>query len=217
MTAVSRGTTQRKPTDYSHGRLIFRNRAGRDVLPDIKEVRQRRVALGVTQRDLARSVGVSQSNLAKIENGKVNPPYSLARRIFEFLDSATTAYVGKVADIATQPVVFVRTSDQVQKAVKMLQESGYKQLPVKDSHLWVGCLSERSVSRHLMETDDPRAILKKQVGQIMDESLPTVTEGTSIPNVIPLLQSSQAVLVTRQGKVTGIVTNADLLKLVKPS
>jgi len=36
----------------------------------------------------------------------------------------------------------------------------------------------------------------------------------SITALIPLLQQSQAALVTRKGKVTGIITNADLLRLI---
>jgi len=41
-----------------------------------------------------------------------------------------------------------------------------------------------------------------------------VAEDTPITVTIPLLQHFEAILVTRKGQVTGIVTNADLVKML---
>ncbi len=168
----------------------------------------------MSQRDLARNLGVSQSLIAKIERNRVSPSYALVRRVFSYLDSMHTANAGRAVDISSRPVAFVQTEDAVQKAVRILQSTGYKQLPVREGEIWSGCVYERTISRHLMETNDPRSVLRKQVGQIMDEALPLAAEDTPITALIPLLQQSQAVLVTRKGRVTGIITNTDLLKLI---
>lgn len=195
-------------------RLIPRRSSFGALLPDLREMRVRRQRLRISQRDLAKALGVSQSSIAKIERGKVSPSYSLVRKIFTYLDSIHASSSAKAADIASRPVSSVQVDDAVQKAVHILQTTGYKQLPVRDGELWVGCIYEKTISRHLMETNDPRSVLRRQVGHIMDEELPSVSEDTAIPALVPLLQQSQAVLVTRKGRVTGILTNADLLKLI---
>lgn len=184
------------------------------MLPELKEIRDRRQRLRLSQRDLARNLGISQSSIAKIERGKISPSYVLARRIFTYLDSVHTTNVGRAADIASKPVASVQVDDAVLKAVHILQTTGYKQLPVRDGEVWAGCIYEKTISRHLMETNDPKSVLRRQVGQIMDESLPSVAEDMSISALIPLLQQSQAALTTKKGKVTGIITNADLLRLI---
>jgi predicted transcriptional regulator len=196
-------------------RLFPFGRKRESLFPEIKEIREKRIRVGLSQRDLAKKMGVSQSTIAKIERGTISPSYSIVRRIFTYLDSVRAANFGKAADVASKPVMVVQKSDGVEKVVQALQSTGFKQLPVKDGELLVGCVYERSISRHIMESNDVRAILRRQVGQIMDESLPTVSEDTSIPNIIPLLQQAQAILVTKQGRVTGIVTNTDLLKLIR--
>jgi len=184
------------------------------LLPELKEIRERRLRLRLSQRDLAKSLGISQSSIAKIERGRVSPSYALAKRIFTYLDSIHTTNVGRASDIASKPVASVQVDDAVQKAVHILQTTGYKQLPVRDGEIWAGCVYEKTISRHLMETDDPRSVLRRRVGHIMDEALPSVAEDMSITALIPLLQQSQAALTTRKGKVTGIITNADLLRLI---
>jgi predicted transcriptional regulator len=195
-------------------RLIPKRNSAPELLPELKEIRERRQRLRISQRELARNLGVSQSIIAKIERNKVSPSYALVRRIFTYLDSVRTTNTGKAQDISSKPVASVQFDDAVQKAVHVLQTTGYKQLPVRDGEVWVGCVYEKTISRHLMETNDPRSVLRRQVGQIMDDALPLVTEEMPITALVSLLQQSQALLVTRKGRVTGIVTNADLLKLI---
>jgi predicted transcriptional regulator len=194
--------------------LIQQRVSFRPLLPELKEIREKRLRLRMSQRDLAKNLGVSQSLIAKIERNRVSPSYSLVRKVFAYLDSMHTANAGRAVDIASNPVVHIQSEDAVQKAVHLLQSTGYKQLPVRDGDVWAGCVYERTISRHLLETRDPRSVLRRQVGQIMDEGLPLAAGETPIMALIPLLQQFQAVLVTRKGRVTGIITNADLLKLI---
>jgi predicted transcriptional regulator len=197
-----------------HTRLIPKAGSDGPVLPELKEIRARRQRLRISQRELAKTLGVSQSVIAKIERNKVSPSYSLVKRIFTYLDSVHASTAGRAADIASRPVSSVQSDDAVAKAVHILQTTGFKQLPVRDGEVWSGCIYEKTISRHLTETDDPRSVLRRQVGQIMDEGLPSVSEETPINVLIPLLQQSQALLVMKKGRVTGILTNADLLKLI---
>ena len=55
-------------------------------LKDIKDIRKK---FNLTQSDLAKKADVSQSLIAKIEAGRLDPTYSNAQKIFEALDTLT--------------------------------------------------------------------------------------------------------------------------------
>ena len=184
------------------------------MLPKLQEIRKRRVQLGMTQKKLAKELRVGQSTIAKIEKGSINPTYKLADRIFAFLDSYSSAKLGRAGEIATKPVVAVSEGDRVRKAVKIIQERGFKQVPVIHGGTCVGSVSERTVSQRMLERRSPATLLKRKVSQVMDEAFPAVPENTPVSGVVTLLQSTQAILTVRRGQVTGIITNADLLKLI---
>ena len=185
------------------------------MLPPIEEIKKRRTKLGLSQRKFASYLGVSQSTVTKIENRKLSPSYELVRKAFEILDSFGSPQIGLAGDIAVRKLVSVQDSDPISKAVQILQQNGFKQLPVrdKDNH-WVGSLSERSISNRLLKVTNPKLILTKEVSEVMDEAFPLVAEDTPISVTIPLLQHFQAILTTKKGRVTGIITNADLVSML---
>ena len=184
-------------------------------VPDLSEIRKRRQRLGLSQRRLARNLGVSQSMIAKIENVKINPTYKLVQRIFSYLNSLHSITMGRVGDLASEPVSALRPTDTVGQAVKIMREHGFKQLPVLDGNHNLGSVSERGISRRILETKRPQLLLRKRIAAVMDEALPTVSEELPAEGIIPLLQQTQAVLTTKEGRIRGIVTNADLLKLIQ--
>ena len=185
------------------------------MLPSIEELKKRRVKLGLSQRKFASYLGVSQSTITKIENRKLSPSYELIRKAFDIMDSFVSPQIGLAGDIAVRHVISVQDEDPISKAVQILQEHGFKQLPVRNSEThWVGSISERSISNRLLKVMNPKVLLSKQVAEVMDEAFPMVAEDTPISVVIPLLQHFQALLTTRKGKVTGIVTNADLVRML---
>lgn len=184
------------------------------MLPKLQEIRRRRVQLGITQQKLAKALRVGQSTIAKIEKGKMNPTYQLADRIFALLDSYSAAKLGTAGEIATKPVVHVAESDPVRKAVEILQLHGFKQVPVIQGGMCVGSVSERTVSHRMLEKRNLATILGQRVSKMMDEAFPAVPEDVPVSSIVALLQSAQAILTVRRGQVTGIITNADLLKLI---
>ena len=185
------------------------------MLPAIEEIKKRRTRLGLSQRKFASYLGVSQSTVTKIENRKLNPSYELVKKAFGILDSFGSPQIGLAGDISSKKVVSIQDDDLISKAVQILQQHGFKQLPVrnKEDH-WVGSVSERSISNRLLKVSNPKLLLSREVSEVMDEAFPTVAEDTPITITIPLLQHFQAILVTRKGLVTGIVTNADLVKML---
>jgi len=185
------------------------------LLPSIDELKKRRIKLGLSQRKFASYLGVSQSTITKIENKKLSPSYELVKKAYDILDSFGSPQIGLAGDISIKKVISVQDNDVISKAVQILQQHGYKQLPVrdKDSH-WVGSISERSISNRLLKVSNPKLLMSREVAEVMDEAFPTIAEDTPISIAIPLLQHFQAVLTTKKGRVTGIVTNADLVRML---
>ena len=185
------------------------------MLPPIEELKKRRIKLGLSQRKFASYLGVSQSTITKIENKKLSPSYELVKKAYDILDSFGSPQIGLAGDIAIKKVVAVQDNDLISKAVQILQQHGFKQLPVKDKeNHWVGSISERSISNRLLKVTNPKLLLSREVAEVMDEAFPTVAEDTPISIAIPLLQHFQAILTTKKGRVTGIVTNADLVRML---
>jgi predicted transcriptional regulator len=53
------------------------------------------------------------------------------------------------------------------------------------------------------------------VEEIMEEAPPQIDENAPLPLVSSLLHFYPAVLVTKKGKVVGIITKADLFKVIR--
>ncbi|MFX1508658.1 MAG: multiprotein-bridging factor 1 family protein, partial [Promethearchaeota archaeon] len=80
------------------------------ALPDLIELRRMRKIIGLTQAELAQRVGISQSMIAKIENGTLNPSYNVVRRIYQILYSIEHRNQTKAYEIMS-PVIFVEVDD----------------------------------------------------------------------------------------------------------
>ena len=52
------------------------------------------------------------------------------------------------------------------------------------------------------------------IAKVMDESYPVVADSTPMSSVTSLMSSSGAVLVSKKGKIVGMITSADILKLI---
>ena len=79
------------------------------ALPDVRDIGRRRKAAGLTQKELALRAGVSQSIVAKIESGSVQPSYEIVRRLFAVFDdlgraAEAVAAAGEAAKTAPAPV-----------------------------------------------------------------------------------------------------------------
>ncbi len=182
-------------------------------LPPIQEIKKRRVALGISQKNLAFSVGTSQSLVAKIESNRVNPSYDVVKKIFEYLDRMEQPKVGLARDVEKRDLVWIKKSDRVRDAAERMRLYGFSQLPVRDDReeICVGSLSERQIVQGILKEPDPKSFYEKAVSEIMQEQFPVVDESIPVNAVALLLQHSQAVLTARRGKIVGIITASDLL------
>lgn len=184
------------------------------MLPSLEDIIKKRKMLGLTQKQLATLAGVSQSLIAKLESGKINPSYDKVKAIFDALESLEMTAEFKAADVLHDNVIGVEKSSSVAEAVKLMMVHGYSQLPVFDGEKVVGSISEKTLLEQVASGRDIAKISGLAVEEVMDESFPQVGKNTPLKVVSGLLQVYPAVLVSEKGKIVGIITKADLLKVM---
>lgn len=183
--------------------------------PPTSEIRKRRKMLDITQAELAEASGVSQSTITKVEQGKISASYNTVVKLFETLEKMGEMKKEiPIMDIATKDIVAVQEDSRVHEALEILKETGFSQMPVLKNGSSVGSISEKVILKVLNSGKNMEQLSRMRVSEVMDESFPTVSENASMEGVSSILSTSNAVLVTRKGKIIGMVTRADLLKLV---
>ncbi|UCG95789.1 MAG: CBS domain-containing protein [archaeon] len=178
-----------------------------------QEIKKRRKLLGLTQKELAGRSRVSQSLVAKLESGKIDPSYSSVQKI----DSALTDLEKlnmkkelKAGDIMNSPVAAARIDEKINKVVKTMWNKGFSQMPVFDGEIPVGSISEEDILK-AHEEYGKNKMRDLNVKEIMNDSFPIVNEGAQINSIRELLKESKAVLVSK-GKKFGIITKSDFLR-----
>lgn len=183
------------------------------MLPKLEEVVRKRKMFNLTQKKLAGLASVSQSLIAKLESGKITPSYNKVKAIFDALERLEMENVSRAKDVLNTKVVEVQKGDKVAKAVQLMMKYGYSQLPVFDGDHPVGSISEKSILNQVLAGQDLAYVSTFPVGDIMDEAFPQVGEDAPLSLISGLLQVYPAVLMSKKGKVVGIATKADLLKM----
>jgi predicted transcriptional regulator len=181
------------------------------MLPAIDIIPDRRRKLALTQNQLAELAGVSQSYIAKLEAGKIEPSYLKVKAIFEALDKLERRKEVQASEIMSENPIVVQQKATIQETVEIMRKNGFSQLPVFNGDKPVGGVSERTLLDQILYNDDGIPASMKQVRDIMDESWPIVAEDAPLSLLTNLLKYYPAVLVQRKGSVVGIITKADLL------
>lgn len=183
-------------------------------LPELARIVMLRKKMGLTQTELAKKAGISQSLIARVEAGTVDPRYSKVEKIFRALDVSESRTI-TAKEIMSKDVVSVKPTDLFGYAIKKLKKHNVSQIPVLDGKTPVGSLSEGVIMAQITKGADMSVIASKKVKDYMEDPLPQVSPGTDISTLSSLLEHNKAVLITEKGKVEGIVTKADLLKVVR--
>ncbi len=181
------------------------------MLPAIDIIPNRRRKLGLTQNQLADMAGVSQSYIAKLEAGKIEPSYLKVKSIFEALDRVERRKEVSAGEIMTKEVVSVEADTYIHEAVEAMRKHGFSQLPVTAEGKPVGGISERILLDQVLYPDDDKPPGMRPVREVMEESFPQVSDDAPLSLLSSLLKYYPAVLVQRKGEIVGIITKADLL------
>jgi predicted transcriptional regulator len=170
-------------------------------------VKRLRLEAGLTQKQLAELVGVSQAHIAKIELAKVDPRLSTVNKIMEVLRAGREK---QCKDVMTEAVIFARPTESVLEASETMVKRAVSQLPILDRGRVVGTITEENIVRNLKSS-----LSGVRVTEIMGPPLPVVPEVTLLNQVRGLLENSAGVLISRGRTVVGIITRSDLLKTVR--
>ena len=181
------------------------------MLPAIDIIPDRRRKLGLTQNQLADMAGVSQSYIAKLEAGKIEPSYLKVKAIFESLDRVERRKEVSAGEMMTKEVVSVEADAYIHEAVEAMRKHGFSQLPVTVDGKPVGGVSERTLLDQVLYPDDDKPPGMRRVREVMEESFPQVSDDAPLSLLSSLLKYYPAVLVQRKGEIVGIITKADLL------
>lgn len=175
----------------------------------LESIKIKRKKIGMTQNALAKSAGISQSLLAKLESGKVEASYSKVQRIFDVLDKSEKTNEKKARDIMTKNVISAKPSDILKEVISKMKSHAISQMPVIEKGRQIGSISETGI---ISKMTDYKDIHKCLASQIMEDCLPTVSKDVSVASLLPIMKELGAVLIMDKGRIVGIVSKADVIE-----
>ncbi|MDG7010807.1 MAG: CBS domain-containing protein [Nitrososphaerota archaeon] len=180
-------------------------------LVEPRQLRKIRTQLGYTQGRLAKAAGVSQSIIAKIEAGSVDPTYGTLAAISKALSSVGRGKVKKAADVMSSPVVGVQEDATIRECAALMRRKGFSQVPVFSGERMVGTLTDSHIMDLLAASSDPQGVLGEKVKGHVEPVFAVVGKDTPVDALFSLFKYLPAVLVESEEKIQGIVTKIDLL------
>ncbi|MFX1299393.1 MAG: CBS domain-containing protein [Promethearchaeota archaeon] len=191
-------------------------------VPTPKELQELRKKVGLTQEDLAARVGISQSLVARIENGQVNPSIITLKRILSVIEDQEQVSPNlrkllqwKGHTTKMQQLIGVSPDDKVRRAVILMRRHGISQLPVIKRNKSIGCISEGTILRKLMIMDSQK-VFSLSVNEIMEEPFPSIDINETVELAFSKIASGvEALLIEDQGRPVGIVTKIDIIAFTR--
>ena len=177
---------------------------------DITQLRKIRKQIDMTQHKFAKEIGVSQSMVAKIESGKLDPTYSYVKMIEEKIMHLTKRDEKEAFEIMNHKVIFTGNDDFVKDVINIINSKGISQVPVVERGNAIGLVSEGSILNGNIEE-----IGKKRVHEIMTESPPIIDKHAKLEVIIQLLKFYSILIVKEAGKLIGVITKADVIKCLR--
>lgn len=175
-------------------------------LEDIKTVRMQ---VGITQAELAYRAKVSQSLIAKIESGLVDPTYTNAKKIFDALSELQGKKDITADKIMQNKIISVLPNTNVKEAISKMKNNEISQLPVIDKGKCLGFVSESILLDEIIKGSH-----EKKIKDIMKDSPPIIPSKSSVDVVSNLLKFFPMVLVNDNGKLKGLITKSDVIRKV---
>ena len=150
---------------------------------------------------------MSQSLIAKIESGKIDPAYSKARKILETLRNMLRKSETSVKSLMNAKIISISPAANVKEAVAIMRKHSFSQLPVIEGEIAIGLVSEMSILDAIMDGKSHLA-----VKDVMEDAPPLVSKEASSQVVFDLLKFYPMVIVQERGKLRGIITKSDIIK-----
>ncbi len=179
------------------------------MISDLCEIKRMRKGFGLTQIELSKLAGVSQSLIAKIESGRIDPTYTKTKRIFEVLDSLKKEKEVKASEIMVKRIIGINKDDKVKAAIEKMKKYEISQMPVFDGKRIAGLVTEATILNMIAQG---KKVSGLDVREVMQDAPPIVSKKTPVNIIIDLLKYSPLVIISDDGKPSGVVTKSDVLK-----
>ncbi|MBS3926614.1 MAG: CBS domain-containing protein [Nitrosarchaeum sp.] len=185
------------------------------MLPRIDSIKQMRLKIGITQKQLATMVGVSTSMINQIESGRSQPSYDTAKKVFDSLanlEGKSSSH--KAGDFCSKDVVKLKPTNTLHDAIKKMHESSISQIPIFNGNELVGVISEDGIVKHLADVGESE-LKNAKLADTMEPVPPIVDYDTPANILVPLIRYSKCILVSKKSKIIGIITASDTLKMME--
>lgn len=182
-------------------------------IPSGEAIRRLRKAVGLTQKELAKRAGLSQSLISRIERGDVDPRLSTVKKIMHVIEGSTIKEGQVATHVMHRPVICINAKQPVEVAVKLMKKNDISQLPVvDDNNIPIGAIQESTIIHRMMREKDFKKLFKMTVRDIMEGPFPEIPPDTPVHEILQIfLRGAPAVLVIENGKILGIIAKIDLI------
>ena len=179
------------------------------AIQSLEEIKHLRKKFHLNQKELAGQAGVSQSLIAKIEAGQVDPSFTKAQQIFAALEQLREKKEVKAREIMSTKVVFANIHDSVKDVIRKMKVKGISQMPVMAQEKVCGIITESTIIQRI--ADHPEKMNELEAKEVMEDTPPIVTLNTGQRTLLELLKEYPIVLVADKGDIKGIISKTDLL------
>jgi len=181
------------------------------ALIDPRQLKRIRLQVGYTQAGLAEASGLSQSIIAKIEAGAVDPTFGTMSAISKALSASMTTKGKRAGDLMTSPVIGVQETAKLSECIKLMKEKAISQMPVFSGRRVVGTVTEAQLMSLVFTAASRDEILEERVRNHVLPVFAVVGRDTPAEALFSLFKHMPAVFVASGDKVEGIITKIDLL------
>lgn len=173
---------------------------------DITYLKKIRKQLNLTQYAFAKEAQISQSMVAKIESGKLDPTYSYVKKIEQAIQTLTKKEDKQAKDIMNKNIIAINKNEKIENAIKLFSKHNISQIPIKDKNKIIGLLTESSVLNNLQNLKD------KTLEAFMEEAPPIIAKNAKTALINSLLKFYPILIVQDNGSLVGVITKADIIK-----
>ena len=174
---------------------------------ELSEIKALRKKIGMSQQELAKKSGVSQSLIAKIESERLDPSYSNAIKILNVLTSSDKKETIKVHSIMNKKIISVSTEDSLKKAIEKMKKYEISQVPVIDDDHVQGLISEITIVNNIENN-----LFELSIRDVMSDSPPIISINSTLEAASLLLRHFPMVIIANKGKIEGVITKADIIR-----
>ena len=160
---------------------------------------------------MADTAGVSQSIVAKVEAGAVDPTFKTLKAISAALNSRIITTGKKAADVMSSPVIGVNDDARLSECIAVMKKNAFSQMPVFSGGKMVGTITEGWILDRLVTAPNPAKILNQPVRDHIQPVFAVVGRDTPVEALFSLFGYLPAVVVVSGDDVLGIITKIDML------